>query len=285
MENFTHAAADLYIPDALEASAALARTTHLGVGAHQDDLEFMALHGILECFEHGDSWFGAITCTDGASSSRTAGYADVCDSEMKRIRGMEQRTAGLIGQYGFVAQLGHPSRVAKVAGERRPMVDDLHALLRKARPRVIYTHNPFDKHSTHVGVLLALLEAIDGLEFHERPEQLIGCEVWRSLDWLPDEHKLLLDCSSHSQLSEALARVFDSQISGGKRYDRAILGRRWANATFSESHAADAASEISIAIDLTGLIGNKSGLPVLVNELLDNFRSSVTDTLRDLAHQ
>ncbi|MGK0456064.1 MAG: hypothetical protein ACJAUA_000354, partial [Zhongshania aliphaticivorans] len=38
---------DLYIPDSLPVDKALDRTTHLGIGAHQDDLEFMALHGIL----------------------------------------------------------------------------------------------------------------------------------------------------------------------------------------------------------------------------------------------
>ena len=34
---------------ASRSAAALKRITHLGIGAHQDDLEFMAFHGILEC--------------------------------------------------------------------------------------------------------------------------------------------------------------------------------------------------------------------------------------------
>ena len=37
---------DLFFPDQLSDDEALSRTTHLGIGAHQDDLEFMALHGI-----------------------------------------------------------------------------------------------------------------------------------------------------------------------------------------------------------------------------------------------
>ena len=45
-------------------------TTHLGVGAHQDDLEFMALHGILECYQRPDRWFSGIMVTDGRGSSR-----------------------------------------------------------------------------------------------------------------------------------------------------------------------------------------------------------------------
>jgi len=63
---------DLYIPD--NSSNALARTTHLGVGAHQDDLEFMAMHGILECYDKDELWFGGVTCTNGAGSARTGEF-------------------------------------------------------------------------------------------------------------------------------------------------------------------------------------------------------------------
>ena len=49
--------ADVYVPDDVTVAEALARTTHLAVGAHQDDIEFMALHGILQCFNQTDRWF------------------------------------------------------------------------------------------------------------------------------------------------------------------------------------------------------------------------------------
>ena len=29
---------------------AVAKTTHMAIGAHQDDIEIMAYHGVLECF-------------------------------------------------------------------------------------------------------------------------------------------------------------------------------------------------------------------------------------------
>ena len=35
-----------YVPDGSDLSSALARTTHLAIGAHQDDLEIFAYHGI-----------------------------------------------------------------------------------------------------------------------------------------------------------------------------------------------------------------------------------------------
>ena len=53
--------ADIFIPDGLPAADALARITHLGIGAHQDDLEFMAFHGILQCFHSETEWFGGVT--------------------------------------------------------------------------------------------------------------------------------------------------------------------------------------------------------------------------------
>ena len=44
--DFHNPAADLFVPDGLEMPAALSRTTHLAIAAHQDDLEIMAYHGI-----------------------------------------------------------------------------------------------------------------------------------------------------------------------------------------------------------------------------------------------
>lgn len=246
--------ADLFVPDRVQPLAALARTTHLGIGAHQDDLEFMALHGILECYGREDRWFGGITCTDGSGSSRTGPYADYTDDQMKAVRLEEQKSAANIGQYAFIAQLGHPGKNARDAACRQGLVKDIAAILEAAQPEVVYTHNPFDKHATHTGVLQATLEAIRSLPVERRPEKLFGCEVWRGLDWLPDNLKVIHDVSTHSNLAAELNRAFDSQISGGKRYDLAVEGRRLANATFHESHAVDAASRVSYAIDLAPLM-------------------------------
>ena len=44
---FSRAEAETFVPDGSEPARALARTTHLGVGAHQDDLELMAVHGMV----------------------------------------------------------------------------------------------------------------------------------------------------------------------------------------------------------------------------------------------
>ena len=56
------------VPNGEAVEAALRRTTHVGIGAHQDDLEIMAYHGIAQCIGDNMRWFGGITCTDGAGS-------------------------------------------------------------------------------------------------------------------------------------------------------------------------------------------------------------------------
>ena len=77
--------ADIFIPDGLPVADALARVTHLGIGAHQDDLEFMAFHGIRECFHSDTEWFGGVTCTNGSGSARTGSYADFTDGHSLAI--------------------------------------------------------------------------------------------------------------------------------------------------------------------------------------------------------
>lgn len=276
----SHPDHNLFIPDDASLVEALPRTTHLGIGAHQDDLEFMALHGILACFRRDDRWFGGVTCTAGSGSARSGAFLHCSDDEMKRVRAEEQTKAAAVGEYSFVAQLGHPSQAAKEDTQRRAMADDLEAILRKARPEIVYTHNPFDKHPTHVGVFLATLDALRRLPEAMRPRQVLGCEVWRGLDWLPDDLKTRLDVSHHPELAEALFGVFKSQISGGKRYDQAVEGRRRANATFFDSHAIDDAARIDYAIDLTPLIMDSTLSPKrFAASILQRLVISVTERL------
>lgn len=281
--NFSQDNHDLYIPHSIPADQAFARTTHLGIGAHQDDLEFMALHGILSCFQKSDCWFSGVTCTDGAGSSRTGAYANFTDDEMKAVRVEEQKTAAKIGQFSFIAQLGHPSSHAKTSDKRGPLVEDIKNILQTARPETVYTHNPFDKHATHIGVMLATLAAIRELPEDARPQQLFGCEVWRALDWLPDSEKTIHDVSAHANLAASLNGIFDSQIAGGKRYDLAVEGRRLANATFFDSHSVDAANRVQYAIDLSELISEKTSLQDFMQEKLNQFNKEIFDQLNKLS--
>ena len=248
----TKATADTYIPDNAAAPAAFSRTTHLGIGAHQDDLEFMAYEGIAQCFGRNDKWFSGVVVTDGAGSSRTGIYADFSDAEIAAVRPREQRKAAYIAEYGAMFQLGFPSKEVKDA-KNTAVVDDLHAILVATKPEVVYLHNPADKHDTHIAVTLRAIAAIRRLPKADRPKRVIGCEVWRDLDWLVDADKVVMDVSAYPNLATAFNGVFDSQITGGKRYDLGVIGRRLANATFFESHASDKATHIQWGIDLTPL--------------------------------
>ena len=245
--------AQLYIPDGAPEAQALARTTHLAIGAHQDDLEIMAVDGILEAFGQPDKWFTGVVMTNGAGSPRTGIYGHYTDEQMRAVRAQEQKKAAFIGNYAAQFLLDHPSSAIKDSGNRAP-VADLIAILRATRPEIVYTHNPADKHDTHIGVMLRTLAAIRSLPKKERPRRFYGCEVWRDLDWMLDEDKVAFDVSHYENMQMALVSVFDSQVSGGKRYDLATMGRRRANATYYASHATDRSDLMAFAMNLTPLI-------------------------------
>jgi hypothetical protein len=94
-----------------------------------------------------------------------------------------------------------------------------------------------------------------------KPKKVYGCEVWRALDWLQDEDRLALPVSARGNIAAALVGVFDSQVTGGKRYDLATAGRRLANATYLASHGTDEESALSLTMDLTPLVEDPN-LPV-----------------------
>jgi len=272
--------ARLMIPDGLAAPAALRRTTHLGIGAHQDDLEFMAFHGILACYDQKDRWFGGVTITDGRGSSRAGKFQDWTDDQIAAERIREQDAAAVIGQYAFMAQLGHPSKSVRDARET-VVRDDLFRILEATRPEVVYLHNLADKHDTHVGCALRCLEALRRLPKADRPQKVYGCEVWRDLDWLVDSEKTPMPVSARPELARALNEVFATQIAGGKRYDLAVIGRRTANATFSQAHATDQESAMQWAMDLTPLVQDESLDPIAyATGFIDRLKTDVTNRLR-----
>src|SRR5277367_1600411 len=102
-------AAEIFVPDGKPVAAALKRITHLGIGAHQDDLEFMAFHGIAECFASGKKWFGGVTCTNGSGSTRAGKFKKFSDAQMMAARRREQKAAASAGKYGVMIQLDYPS--------------------------------------------------------------------------------------------------------------------------------------------------------------------------------
>ncbi len=251
---FSKNTAEVFVPDSVSDPEALGRSTHMGIAAHQDDLEVMAYDGVLKCFGRSESWFSGVVVTDGSGSPRGGLYADYTDLQMRAVRRREQKKAAVVGEYAAAAMLDFPSAEVKDAAACAYVVEDIKTLVKAAGAQVIYTHNPADKHDTHVAVALRTIRALRELEPESRPRHLYGCEVWRALDWVNDDEKVTFDVQAHPNLAASLLGIFDSQVCGGARYDLAAAGRRVANATFAESHETDSTTSAIYAIDLTPLI-------------------------------
>jgi len=275
---FTNSGAQIFVPDAIDAAAAIARTTHLAVGAHQDDIPIMAHDGIQQCFGQPDKWFLGVTVTDGAGSPRSGLYGDYTGEQMREVRNDEERKAAFVGEYGAAILLDYPSSAAK-DGASDAIVDELATIINNARPEVVYTHNLADKHDTHVAVALRTIAAIRKLPNNTRPRAVYGCEVWRDLDWMADEDKVAFDVTAHANLSAALMGVYDSQICGGKRYDLATAGRRLAHATFSESHNVDQAEALIYAMDLTPLVNGTTDPDTHVADHIGRMEQEISDRI------
>ena len=279
---FNLSTAEIFIPDGATPEQGLARTTHMAVGAHHDDIEIMAAEPILRCFQQPDKWFTGVVVTDGRGSPRDNVYKNFSDEEMRVVRFKEQRKAAYVGEYAALAMLDYPSKAVKDGANKQP-VEDLMQLLRAAKPQAVYTHNPADKHDTHVAVALKTVEAIRALPPEQRPKRLYGCEVWRDLDWMADADKVPLDVSGHENVQAALVGVFDSQICGGKRYDLATMGRRKANATYFSSHGVDTTTGLTFAMDLTPLIADaRLSVEEFVQGLIKRFAAEVSDRVKRL---
>jgi LmbE family N-acetylglucosaminyl deacetylase len=274
---FHKSTADCFIPDGAEPDAALARTTHLCIAAHQDDIEIMAYHGIAQCFGLPDKWFTGVVVTNGAGSPRSGIYGNYTDEQMQKVRVVEQRKAAYVGEYACQIQLGFSSAEVKNPN-CAAVVEDLERIIRSAKPEIVYLHNLADKHDTHIAVALRAVAALR--RAGAKPAKIYGCEVWRDLDWLPDADKQALPVSARSNIAAALVGVFDSQVSGGKRYDLATAGRRLAHATYFASHGTDEESALSFAMDLTPLADDPSlDIGAYVLEFIDRFRGDVAKRL------
>jgi LmbE family N-acetylglucosaminyl deacetylase len=227
---FHKASADIFVPDAIRIPEALARTTHLCIAAHQDDIEIMAYHGIAACFRSRERWFTGVVVTNGAGSPRSGIYGNFTDEEMQQVRLIEQRKAAYVGEYACQVQLAFSSGEVKNPREGA-VVEDLKQLLRAAQPQIVY---------------------------------------------LLDDAKQVLPVSARTNIAAALVGVFDSQVSGGKRYDLATAGRRLAHATYYQSHGTDEETALNFAMDLTPLIENPN-LPVAdyVTGYIERFRADV----------
>ena len=249
------------------------KVKYLCICAHQDDGEIMAIDGILKGYYSKKYSFALVVTSDGAGSARSGAFKDYTDEMMKKVRIEEQKEASEIGKYHSLYLLNYSSGEIKDK-DNKAIVDEYIKIIKELKPEVIYTHNILDKHKTHIGVVLKVIEAVRSLPKKEQPKLFYGCEVWRGLDWISDEQKVGFNVSRNIKLAKRLLNVYKSQIAGGKEYTKATIGRRYQNATYYQSHSVDSFKQVSYAIDYSLLLKNKD-LPV------KEFALSFVDKLKE----
>ncbi len=257
-----------FSPKKLPDSEAFQAVSHLGIGAHPDDLEILAYHGIESCYKNSKNCFGGVTVTTGGGS--------MDGSEQERLeyiqrRKKEQFEAAKIGEYAFQIMLNRES--SELENQSQSVIEDLIYIIEKVEPEVIYTHNPFDKHLTHVRVFSLVMDALQVSK--HKPKKLFGCEVWRGLDWLSDSHKVVLPVDKYPKLGIELLEVFESQMTSQKRYDLATLGRRKANSTFLDSHGDEESQYAIYAVDLLPILNEEMNVRKFVDRILLDFSTDI----------
>ncbi len=268
---FSQPQARVFIPDGQDPRAALARATHLCVAAHPDDAEFMALAGILEA--RASRGFACVVLADGASGPDAR-------PGLAAERAEEACCAAGVGGYAALILLGHASAQVKDPAQAAPD-QDLDLMLRLCRPRRVFLHQPFDRHPTHRAACLRALGALRRLEKSARPEQVVGCEVWGSLDWLPAPWRLAQPLQNHVDLAKALAACFSSQLKV-KAYGAALLGRLRANATFEQSHLPDSCTGLALGMDMRSFLDGPDIQQGLAG-VIKTFAGEATDLVRGSA--
>jgi len=250
----------------------------LAIAAHFDDVEFMAYSAISECIQSEDKGFAAVVLTNGGGSPRGGKYADITDADMIKLRVKEQFKAAEIGEYSEMICLMQSSQ--NVKSLEPEISSNLAKIILELRPKILYCHNPFDKHPTHIASCKLVVDTLRSVRYNVPDLKVVGCEVWRGLDWVADNDKIGMDTSYRHDLARQLFDVFDSQITGGKNYGNATIGRYVSNATFFQSHSIDTSNSLSYGIDMTPLLKDENlTLKEFATQHLDNFRQSVLDGL------
>lgn len=269
---------DVYIPDNEKFSKALKRITHLAIGAHQDDIELMAASGIAACYRHEQSWFGGITLTDGAGSQRGGIYTSYSETEMCSIRRKEQKTAAMVGEYSAHIFMNFTSQELKASGQD-DIVTKLIKIISYVKPEVIYCHSFLDHHLTHAAASVKVMEAVRRLPEDLRPNQVYGCEVWGSLEWLPEKYRVALPVDKNLNIIASLNQLYDSQLSFGKDFYQAANGRRIANAVFDMNGDKE---QLTYAMDLSGLISEERSLSNCLEGIYRSAYSRDIDNLQKI---
>ncbi len=246
MSNFRKAGARLLC---LNTSGSMCKVDSLAIVAHSDDAEILAPRGIIESWTSKKS-FGVVVVNDGVGRPRAAAYEGYSNEEMTDLRIREQFAAARAGGYSFALALAYPSSETKEA-RNQELIAELREVLALANPRVVYTHNPWDVHPSHISVLQHALWALSGAT--QKPDALFGGEVWGPLDRIPDPYLIRWDCTGQEPRLEELLSYFASQ-NAIKDYHHAVMDRRRSHAKLNNPHVTLPATSIHLGVDLTKVL-------------------------------
>ena len=274
---------ELYVPT----NANKSKVKNLVIAAHKDDGEMIGLKGIYDSLNSEGSC-AMIIFTDGGGCPKTGKYADLTYDEMVKLRTTEQKNASEIGRYNLLYLLEHKS--SDIKRKSSSIVNELIYILRQfSGIDTLYIHNPFDNHPTHKAVAQIVIKALRDLKKtydiknvvqeggvnYLPPKQIIAVEVWGGLDWLPGKYKYIIDTSNAEDLADQLMSQFVSQ-NYVKKYDVASKSRRYANATFYESHNENIYDSFSYGLDLTNFVLNTNKeIKDLFNEIVKAFTKTI----------
>lgn len=274
---------ELYVP----INANKSKVKNLVIAAHKDDGEMIGLKGIYDSL-NSDGSCAMIILTDGGGCPKTGKYADLTYDEMVKLRTTEQKNASEIGRYNSLYLLEHKS--SDIKRKSSSIVNELIYILRQfSGIDTLYIHNPFDNHPTHKAVAQIVIKALRDLKKtydiknvvqeggvnYLPPKQIIAVEVWGGLDWLPGKYKYIIDTSNAEDLADQLMSQFVSQ-NYVKKYDVASKSRRYANATFYESHNENIYDSFSYGLDLTNFVLNTNKeIKDLFNEIVKAFTKTI----------
>lgn len=216
------------------------------VGAHADDILVGAAHLCVDAEVAANVL--DVVVTDGAGNLLPAGVAT--REDLVRIRIEEEmevaRRAGFMG----VAMLGFTSTLIKNLEDDAP-TKRIAELIQGID--TVVTHHPVDEHVTHVAVAQRVLQAISLLPKNDRPQELLGMEVWGELGWVTRERLKFFPIDDLDAVRE-LMTVYESQ-NAAQGYHDGLVGRLAANATFADAHLARRARGLVRLLDMSELIG------------------------------
>ncbi|MCB0394873.1 MAG: hypothetical protein KDD25_09945, partial [Bdellovibrionales bacterium] len=173
--------------------------------------------------------------------------------------------------------LGKPSSSVKRCEPQ--VVSDIAEIIKCLKPQNLVTHSPFDFHSTHVATVACVFLALMKLKADERPQKVFGCEVWGSLDWVPSRFRVLRPTGFDIEWEKKLIGFHRSQVTSEKDYALGALGRRLANAVFSEQKENSKSNGGIWSLDLTQAM--EGGLDRYCEEVLAAFSAERMNELNN----